>query len=154
MILFFLALLLQASPAPSPAPAAPVPSAEPAESGWTAVSNLPPAALFRYIRTEPDGKQSTITGMKQICQCQPADFAQQLKAALANVPNANVTVSAASACGLQAQHILATGVAGGPRSNLEVYAFRKDDALYILQYTFQDAAPQPDAEKALLTHCP
>lgn len=76
-----------------------------------------------------------------------------LSQALSVIPGAAITRDAATACGLTAAHLLATGVANGKRSNLEVYAFRKDGALYVLEYTFQEKVPDAQAETLLLSHC-
>jgi hypothetical protein len=101
-----------------------------------------PGEYLRYVRQESDGSESTISATQRTCDCMPANLVTQLQTALsAAAPQATLKREVAHACGSEAEHLTATGLAGdGPRSNLEVYAFRKGPSLYLLEYTFKSAA--------------
>jgi hypothetical protein len=115
-----------------------------------------PGEYIRYVRQESDGSESTISATQRTCDCVPATLVTQLQTALsAAAPQAMLKREVARACGSEAEHLTATGVAdGGPRSNLDVYAFRKGSSLYVLTYTFKAPLASPDAEAALLALCP
>ena len=110
----------------------------------------------RYTRTEPDGSASAIFAFAQVCDCQPPHAVELFQQALSSVPGASVTHSELTVCGFHGERVIVTGLADptNAASNFEVLLFRKEPALYTLQYVFRSAAPMPDAEQALATLCP
>jgi hypothetical protein len=147
---FVLSVVLAQAAATAP----PQPDTPAAAAGWIAQPDGKPGTLFAFVHAENDGTKSAVSGLRQVCDCEPSHMTSLIAQALSAIPHASIIQNSAPVCGLTAQHLVATGIANGIRSNLEVYAFRKDGALYVLEYTFQEKAPDPQAEAFLASHCP
>ncbi len=122
-------------------------------AGWVSAP-LQQLQYASYIRQERDGTQSAIVARKHVCSCEPHELASQLQSAVSQLPNVNVSRNSVTVCAEPSEHVTVTGIADGTHANFEIYAFRKNNALYVLQYTFHSVAPQADAESALLSLCP
>jgi hypothetical protein len=108
-----------------------------------------------YVRAEADGTQSEIFGTRQVCDCQPPHLMAMLTSALAPVKGATTVIDSISICGAPQPRFIATGIASPAGAhNMEVIAFRREPALYMLEFTFNSAKPPPDAEAALSALCP
>ena len=109
--------------------------------------------VVRLIRT--DDSLDFVVVAKQVCDCQPADAAAQLKTVLGKLDNVKVNVDETTSCGAPAEHLVATGLAlVAPRFNMDMYMFRRDDAIYALRYYFKGTSPDKDTESLLPQLCP
>ncbi len=152
MLAIFLAVaLLQSTPVPTPS-ASPAPALGPA---WKKVA-LAKDEYTHYIRTEADGTQSEIIGTRQVCDCQPPRLMAMFTSALAPAKGATTAVDSVTICGAAQPRFIATGLANPATGahNMEVIAFRKEPALYMLELTFNGSKPPADAETALAALCP
>jgi hypothetical protein len=150
MLALLLAVLFaQALPA---ATASPVPALD---AAWKKVP-LQKDEYAHYARSEQDGTQSDIIATRQVCDCQPAHLMDMLTSALGPVKGATTAVDSISICGGTQPRFIATGLAspGSGARNMEVIAFRKEPALYMLEFTFNGAKPPAGAETALAALCP
>jgi hypothetical protein len=142
------ALLAQSSPS-SPMP--------PLPPDWTPVAVQDKAEYARYIRKEPDGTLSSMTGTRRVCDCDPAAEAATIASTFARTQGVTVARAIVMACGQQAQRVILTGHTDGSNpqaNNLEILLFRQEPALVMLMYAFKASAPQPEDEAALLKLCP
>jgi hypothetical protein len=143
MISLLLAVaIVQATPSPVPAP-----------SGWTTVP-VKQGELFDYSRSETDSTTSQLVVSTQVCDCQPDHFQDLLTQAVSQIQGASVKRDKIDACGAHADRVIVTGLANGPRYNIEAIVFRFGDSLVTMSYFFAQPAPEADAEAALLTLCP
>ncbi len=146
--IFLAAVLMQSIPAQS------APSAPALDVAWKKVP-LVKDEYAHYVRTEADGTQSEIIGTRQVCDCQPRHLLAMLTSALAPVKGATTAVDSVAICGAPQPRFIATGLASPAGAhNMEVIAFRKEPALYMLEFTFNSAKPPADAETTLAALCP
>jgi len=151
LAMFLAALVMQSTPVPAPS-LPPTPALDPA---WKKVA-LAKDEYAHYIKTEADGTQSEIIGTRQVCDCQPPHLMAMLTSALAAAKGATTAVDSVTICGAPQPRLIATGLAN-PASvahNMEVIAFRKEPALYMLELTFNGSKPPAGAETALAALCP
>ncbi len=109
---------------------------------------------FRFERAAQSGIES-LSGSRQICDCQPAHAAAMLADVFKQVPTAQVVISATTICNQAATNFVMTGYAQphGSGNNLDVYLFRMGDTLYTLTYAFRSDKPAPDAVATLPALC-
>ncbi len=137
---------------PTAATGAPAPTAT-VGPDWARVT--PQNGAVRFERRTPSGVES-LSGARQICECQPAHAAAMLVDAFKQVPSANVTVTDTTMCSEPATNLLMTGYAqtNDTGNNLDLYFFRLGDSLYTLTYAFRSEQPIADAVATLPALCP
>lgn len=126
-------------------------------SPWESQPGKGVGQYARYVRQEQDGTNSELSAIRQACNtCQPGFMAQYLYNGYARIASITASHTIGQICGREAHHVLAVGVtAWDPRErNIEAFFFKDGATLYTLSYTFQTAAPMPDAEVALEALCP
>jgi hypothetical protein len=109
-----------------------------------------------YGKLEPDGTYSTVSAIKNVCDCKvsvlQADWIKGLTG-----PGVTITHDTQTMCGVDAAHIVAIGVAtlaDKTTQNNDAFIFREGPAAYVFQYRFRYPQPNPDEQKALSALCP
>ena len=116
---------------------------------------LETAEYASYVRHNADGTDTKISAIKTVCACKPEVAAGSVVTALATIPESTMKVEHVGLCGVSALHLVATGLADtDERSNMDLYFFRRGDAIYGLRYYFKTAAPQAEDEALLPRLCP
>jgi hypothetical protein len=122
--------------------------------GWQPTA-LRPQEYVSFTRHERDGTVSNMSATRQVCDCQPADAASDLQAALARLPNMLVKRDSAPICGIPATRLVVTDApVVGRQMNFEVFIFRGGEALYGIRYYFKAATPASADEALMPLLCP
>ena len=146
MIAVILSVLLAQVSTPSPTPAPGVPP------GWTA-QPLDPNEVFSFSRAEKDGTTSYLKVFRQLCDCQPGSYIDEVQTAITN-QGASTKRDSLTVCGEPALRLIGTGIASEVKRNIETIAFRSGKAFVSMNYFFAENTPDPEAEAALRSLCP
>jgi len=113
---FILSALLAQSPPSSLMP--------PLPPDWTPGAVQDKAEYARYIRKEPDGTLSSMTGTRRVCDCDPTAEAGTFASTFARTQGVTVAPAIVMACGQQAQRVILTG-------HTEIQVIRESSATHI-----------------------
>ena len=154
MIAVLLVLLMTPVSTATVAPMDTAPAA-PMGNVWTTMEAADSSTYASFKRREGDGTDSIVSGSRQVCDCQPSHAMQMLQSILRTLPGVTLKRDRLTVCGAPAERLIATGLAApaNERKNMEVILFRREPALYSLNYNFRYGAPMADAETFMRTLC-
>jgi hypothetical protein len=113
-----------------------------------------PQEYRRYVRAVAHAPAEELFGKLQVCDCDPSAFVGDLVHKVIVIPKVLATRGTVIECDTTAQHLVVTGLSDGRRrKNFDLYAYRSNGALVVIEYAYTKADPDPGDERAMQALC-